>query len=391
MGGGRRGTVERAPDLPPGILRELFEQAPGFVAITIGPSHVFEYVNAAFRALVDDRDLIGRPFFDALPELAEQGFKAVRDNVFRTGAPVRTGPARFDLRDPELAAGSERYIDAIYYPISREDGVVVGIFFTGYDITEQRAAQEQVELLKTELIHVSRGSAMGTMATTLAHELNQPLTAISSYLAGSKRLLERGGEGNIAQAREALEMALSSAHRAGEIIRGLREMTMRGGTKRIPVDLTETVSEAVRLALVGTEQSGLVSHISLESGLMVEADRIHIQQVVLNLVKNAIEAMAGRPVRELTVRVSAEGDMARLCVGDTGTGLAPAVRETLFEPFFTTKEGGMGIGLPISRTIIESHGGQLWAEDREGGGTLFIFTLPLVDTAAAENTERPAS
>lgn len=386
MGGGRRDTVEEPPDLPPGILRELFEQAPGFVAITIGPSHVFAYVNAAFRALVDDRDLIGRSFFDALPELAEQGFRTVRDTVFHTGEPVRTGMARFDLRDPEEAAGTDRYVDAIYYPITREDGTVAGIFFTGYDITEQRAAQEQVEFLKTELIHVSRGSAMGALATTLAHELNQPLTAISSYLAGSKRLLERGGEGHIKQAREALELALSSAHRAGEIIRGLRDMTMRGGTKRIPVDLTETVSEAVRLGLVGAEQGGLVSHISLEPGLMVEADRIHIQQVVLNLVRNAIEAMAGRPVRELTVRVSAEGNMARLCVGDTGTGLTHAARESLFEPFFTTKEGGMGIGLPISRTIIESHGGQLWAEDREGGGTLFLFTLPLVNNGSAEKS-----
>ncbi|HWF01247.1 MAG TPA: PAS domain S-box protein [Caulobacteraceae bacterium] len=252
-------------------------------------------------------------------------------------------------------------------------------WFTGFvrDLTERQEAAARLQELQAELVHISRLSAMGEMASTLAHELNQPLTAVGAYLQGAARLIASGApaQGQIAVA---VDKAADQALRAGEIISRLRDFVARGEAEpRIEV-LARLVEEASALALVGAKPFAVRVTYRFESGgARVLADRVQIQQVVLNLIRNALDAMEAAPRRELLVETAVEADIARVSVIDTGPGVAPDMVERLFQPFATTKADGMGVGLSISRTIIEAHGGRLWAEPNPDGGAIFAFTLPL--------------
>jgi two-component system sensor kinase FixL len=221
---------------------------------------------------------------------------------------------------------------------------------------------------------------MGEMASTLAHELNQPLSAITNYVKGSKRLLESGDDDSAAMVGEALDKAAGQALRAGQIIRRLRDFVARGESEYRVEPMSKLVEEACALALVGAKDLGVRVKFEFNPATdLALADRVQIQQVLLNLVRNAIEAMQDRERRELTVAVApSPGDMVKISVSDTGSGIAPEFAEQLFQPFMTTKRHGMGVGLSISRTIIEGHGGQIWTEPNPGGGTVFSFTLRAV-------------
>jgi two-component system, LuxR family, sensor kinase FixL len=253
-----------------------------------------------------------------------------------------------------------------------------GRFFTGFarDLSERRTAEARMQELQAELVHVSRLTAMGEMASALAHELNQPLAAISNYLRGSSRLLARP-EADAPRVREALEKAAAQALRAGEIIRRLREFAARGETERRVETLRAIVEEASALALVGAQEQGVRVAFQYDPDTPdVLADRVQIQQVVLNLIRNAMDAMDVSPRRELAVTVEpVEAGFARVSVSDTGPGVDPEVAAQLFTPFITTKRHGMGVGLSISRTIVEAHGGRIWTEPTPGGGATFRFTL----------------
>jgi two-component system sensor kinase FixL len=219
------------------------------------------------------------------------------------------------------------------------------------------------------------------MSSALAHELNQPLSAIANYLKGVRRLLEpTASDPSQAKVQDALNRATDQAIRAGEIIRRLRDFVRRGETERRVESLAKIVEEAGALALVGAKEHGVrvVYRLDPECDTVL-ADRVQVQQVLLNLIRNAIEAMMGQSQRQLIVESHpAEGEMARVQVRDTGTGIAPEVAEQLFQPFLTTKATGLGVGLSICRTIIEAHGGKIWAEPNPEGGTVFNFTLPRV-------------
>lgn len=247
------------------------------------------------------------------------------------------------------------------------------------DITERERATEEVRRIQAELIHVSRLSAMGTMASTLAHELNQPLTAVTNYVRGSRRLLVKTDEERLDQVAEALERAENGALRAGQIVRRLRELVARGTAAVRPEELPKLIEEAGVLAFIDAHLLGVTRRIELDPGaLWVEVDRIQIQQVLINLIRNALQAMENSKRREVAIESRRISDHhVELSVSDTGSGISDEVRETLFSPFQGTKADGLGIGLSISRTIIEAHGGKIWAEDREGGGTVFRLTLPL--------------
>jgi two-component system sensor kinase FixL len=251
--------------------------------------------------------------------------------------------------------------------------------FTGFvrDLTERQETQQRLQDLQSELIHMSRFTAMGEMASTLAHELNQPLTAVASYLNGCRRLLDGSESAQNLMLRDAIDRAADQALRAGQIIRRMRQFVARGETERQIENLPRLIEEASALALVGTREAGIKVAFAFDPRVsFVLADKIQVQQVILNLIRNAIEAMQETTRRELTISTAEQPDgMVEICVTDTGPGVAPEVASQLFQPFVTTKPHGMGVGLSISRTIVETHGGRLWATPNPGGGTTFGLTL----------------
>lgn len=251
--------------------------------------------------------------------------------------------------------------------------------FTGFvrDLTERQATQQRLQDLQAELIHMSRFTAMGEMASTLAHELNQPLTAVASYLNGCRRLLDGTESVHNLMLRDAIDRAADQALRAGQIIRRLRQFVSRGESERQVEDLTKLIEEASALALVGIKEIGVRVAFAIDPRVsFVLADRIQVQQVILNLIRNAIEAMQETTRRELTISTTEQPDgMVEICIADTGPGIAPEIAAQLFQPFVTTKPQGMGVGLSISRTIVEAHGGRLRVEPNPGGGTIFRLTL----------------
>jgi two-component system sensor kinase FixL len=255
-------------------------------------------------------------------------------------------------------------------------------FFTGFirDLTERQQTEARLQELQSELVHISRLTAMGEMASTLAHELNQPLSAINNYIKGTQRLLEGAGDQRSATMRDALTKAADQAMRAGQIIRRLRDFVSRGESERRVENITKLVEEASALALVGVKDRGIRVTFQFDPSVeLVLADRVQIQQVLLNLIRNAMDAMEDTKTREMVISVAPEGDhLIRVSVADTGIGIAPEVAEQLFQPFITTKRHGMGVGLSISRTIVEAHGGRIWVEPNLGGGTIFHFTLAAV-------------
>ena len=252
-------------------------------------------------------------------------------------------------------------------------------YFTGFirDLTERQKTEARLQELQSELVHISRLTAMGEMAATLAHELNQPLSAIANYMKGSRRLLENVSDDSITMVRDAMDKAAAQAMRAGDIIRRLRDFVARGESERGPENARKLIEEASALALVGAKNLGVRTQFFFDPKVeLVLVDKVQIQQVLLNLMRNAIEAMEGMPTRELTVAARATGpDLVTIEVSDTGSGIAPEVADQLFQPFITTKRTGMGVGLSICRTIVEAHGGQIWVEPNPKGGAIFHFTL----------------
>ncbi len=262
------------------------------------------------------------------------------------------------------------------------------IYFTGFirDLTEQEESAAKLGQARSELARLARLNELGEMASTLAHELNQPLSAIANYVQGCRRMLEKLDDEHAGRLRGALDETARQAIRAGDIIRHLREFVTRGETDKAPEDIKQLVEEAGALALVGSRERGIKSvfEFGADSG-MVLADGVQIQQVLINLMRNAMEAMRDSPRRELVVRTRPLPDDRMLVeVEDTGPGISEEVAERLFQPFVTSKPGGMGIGLSISKRIIESHGGELTMHRNQAGGATFSFTLPILTEAAVE-------
>jgi two-component system sensor kinase FixL len=261
-------------------------------------------------------------------------------------------------------------------------------FFTGFvrDLTQRQEAERRIQDLQAELLHASRLSVMGNMASTMAHELTQPLTAVTNYLEAGRQLLA-SGVGGPERVGEMMERAIAQAQRAGEVIRRLRGFVSKGEPERRIQSLNRLVEEAVALAIVGARQRGVRASLELDPSLpTVFVDPLQIQQVVVNLVRNAIEAMEEVERRELVIGTRAiPGEQAaEVLVADSGPGIAPELADRLFQPFFTTKKTGMGLGLSICREIVEAHHGRLSAAPRPSGGTVFRLILPM---ASGEETD----
>ena len=231
--------------------------------------------------------------------------------------------------------------------------------------------------MQSELLHISRLSTMGEMASALAHELNQPLSAVANYLQGSRRLLQNSPDERAPMIMQAMDKAAEQAVRAGQVIQRLRDFVARGETEKRIESIKKLIEEASALALVAAKDHLVRMSLRLDPSIdLVLVDKVQIQQVLLNLLRNALEAMQTSERRELIVSTRpADDNMVAVDVADTGSGISPDVASRLFQPFVTTKRQGMGVGLSISRTIIESHGGQITAEPNHGGGTIFRITL----------------
>jgi two-component system sensor kinase FixL len=258
--------------------------------------------------------------------------------------------------------------------------------FTGFirDITERQQTQARLQELQGDLLHVSRLRSMGQMAAALAHELNQPLTATSNYVKAALRILDAPAP-DLGRARQAMALASQQTLRTGDIIRRLREFVSRGTVSRRPENVAKLIEEASALALVGAKERGISVRIDLDPGASsIVADRVQMQQVLLNLIRNAADAMEPGGLGEIGISSRRCDAMVQISVSDTGSGIPPEIEAQLFQPFITTKRDGMGIGLSVCRTIVEAHGGRLWAERNPGDGSTFRFTIP-----ASESNDQP--
>lgn len=361
-------------------LQSILETVPEAM-IVIDASGIVQSFSAAAVRLFGwtSEEAVGRNVSYLMPDPYQSEHDGYLGRYFRTGERRIIGIGR-------IVVGQRK--DGSTFPMELavgEANVDGSRFFTGFvrDLTERRDQERRLQELQSELVHVSRLTAMGEMASSLAHELNQPLSAIASYLKGSVTLLE-GTEPDLAKLRGALDRAGDQALRAGDIIKRLREFVAKGETEHTLEDPARMMEEASALALVGVKDQDVRVDLRLARGIgQVIVDKIQIQQVALNLIRNAIDALADAPRRQLEIRLRAEdAHTIRISVSDTGPGISPDVRERLFQPFVTTKLTGMGVGLSICRTIIEAHGGRIWAEDNDGGGAVFSFTLPRAEENA---------
>lgn len=243
---------------------------------------------------------------------------------------------------------------------------------------QRRVTEVALQRAQAELIHVSRLSAMGAMASTLAHELNQPLTATSNYIRGCRRLLAKSRADDLAPAVEAMAAAEAAAERAAQIVRRLRRLVFRGHIETKPERLRDLVDASFEQALADTSLMPVHRQVEIEADAeWVDVDAVQIQQVLINLIRNAAESMAESAWRQIIVSARPDTQsLVEVSVMDTGPGVPDNVREALFASFHTTKAEGMGMGLSICRTIIEAHGGRIWAEQGELGGATFCMTLP---------------
>ena len=280
--------------------------------------------------------------------------------------------------------GSKVFVSLTVSPIHDEAGRVVGASKVAKDITEARRSAEALQLAQErlqdqhrELLHAARLGELGQMAATLAHEINQPLSAIINYLHAGAALMGQDDPEARPMLEEAIQLATDQAVRAAEVVRRLRSFAKPNDGASSPERINEVVQETAALAGIDVGRRGVKVIVEPDpQNDLINLDRIGIQQVLMNLIRNALEAMDGQAAPELTLSTRSTPETVEVCVADTGPGLASSVRGRLFQPFVTTKGDGMGIGLSICRKIIEAHGGSLWAEDRAGGGAIFRFALP---------------
>lgn len=270
--------------------------------------------------------------------------------------------------------GGKNWILSLGRGIGTDKGPPRKVVGLNLNITESKHAEQQLTRIRGEFVHLARVSAMGSMASSIAHELNQPLAAASNYLSAAQMMLQRR---EYIQAAAAVNSATETTLKAGDIIRKIRDGVVRRNPLRRELDLREVANSALQLALLDAPQKGIRVDKQLKRGIRVMIDPIQIEQVIINLVRNAVDAVAQRKNPAISILATVNDGRAAISVKDNGSGVPQEMADNLFEAFASSKEGGMGIGLSICRTIIEAHEGRIWLENTSSEGTVFKFDLPL--------------
>ena len=358
------------------LLRSIIETSPDGL-ITIDQAGVIQSFNPAAQRMFGygAAEVIGRKVSCLIP----LPYRAEHDSYIARF--LRTGERRIIGIGREVPGLRK---DGTTFPLQLTVGEVrVGSrrIFAGFvhDISARQRAEERLRDLQAELVHVARLSAMGEMASALAHELNQPLTAIINYAQAARRALGSAGEAPDSPLASLLDKTSQQATRAGQIIHRLRQFIAKGETERALEDLNAVVEEAAALALIGTTGKRITVRRRFGAELPpVLIDKVQIHQVITNLLRNGIDAATEVERREIVVSTAPAGpDALEVAVADSGPGLDPEVAARLFQPFVTTKPGGIGIGLSICRSIVDAHGGRLWSSANPDGGTIFHVRLPV--------------
>lgn len=355
------------------MLEQWFEQAPGFVALTRGPTHVFEMVNRAFAVLTGREDLLGRPVFEALPELRGQGFEPLLDRVYRTGQPYVGREMKLCLGPRQDAPPIEKYIDFIYQPVLAEDGTVEGVFVQGHDGTERRLALQRL----TEV-----DQRKDDFLATLSHELRSPLGVLSSAVHLLKRL---GGNGSTPPSNVVEIMERQTAQLAA-LVDDMTDMaSIRSGKVELRIEslvMQDVVTRALEHcgAQLESRQHRLVLSVP-EQPVGLQGDGVRLIQVLTNLLNNA--AKYTEPGGTIGIAVAVADDAVEVRVTDTGIGMSAQQLPRVFDMFMQAAPGeralysGLGIGLALVRRFVELHGGSVTARsDGPGRGSEFVVRLP---------------
>jgi two-component system sensor kinase FixL len=373
-----RYASERAVEKRERHLQSILDTVPDAMIVIDDQGHIIFFSAAAEKTFgYSEAELVGRNVSLLMPEPDSERHDGYIERYLSTGERRIIGIGR-------VVTGLRK--DGSTFPMELAVGEALSAdqrIFTGFvrDLTDKYRTEAQVQELQAELIHVSRLSAMGTMASTLAHELNQPLTAIANYAEAAGPIIDSGEDEDKEILRELFQDIAAQSHRAGGIVRRLREFIARGEVEKRLEDLPALIHEAASLGLVGASEKGIVARFDLDpAARTVLVDRVQIQQVLINLIRNAVEAMDGCQIRNLVISSEVlNPETVRLSVSDTGPGISPDIAGQLFQAFVSTKSSGMGLGLSICQTIVEAHGGRIRAIPSAGGGTQFQFTLPLAN------------
>lgn len=352
------------------LLRSILDSNPDGFVVTDEDGMVQVFSPAAERMFgFASAEVVGRN----VSMLMAEPYAAAHDGYLQHHR--ATGERRI-IGTGRVVAGRRK--DGTTFPVDLQVGeaMVPGERrFTGFirDLTEREDRDRRLAELQSELMHVARLSELGQMASALAHEVSQPLTAVANYLHGMRRLLNDDSPPLL---RQGIEKVAEQAERARSIVQSLRDLVKKEERPRATEDLEALVLETAALVLAGmSRRVALIKDIPV-AARAVFIDRVQVQQVLLNLMRNAVEAMENGPVRRLTVRARRNGERVELTVADTGPGLSDSVQARLFQPFVTTKADGLGVGLSICRTIVEAHGGRLTVTSVAGTGATFLFSVP---------------
>ena len=354
-------------------FRQIVDNIPGLVA-TLSPSGEIELVNQQYLEY----------FGKSLDEIKSWRVNDVLhpDDLHRMEASftraMTTGTALIEEFRYRRADGVFRWFHARVFPMMDQDGSIGRWFVLATDIDDRKCAENALNELRSELAHMARVTSLGALTASIAHEVSQPLAGIVTNASTCLRTLSADPP-NIDVAREAARRAIRDGNRASEVITRLRTLFSKKQIEVEPLDLNEATREVVALLSGELEKNSInLKHEFSERLPAVHGDRVQLQQVILNLLRNASDAMSGikdRP-RQMVLRTELEGEHVRLSVQDSGVGFTPEVAEQMFESFYTTKSDGMGVGLSVSRSIIEANHGRLWATANDGPGATFAFSIP---------------